>query len=263
MRLVVTGPTGMLGSMVVWQAQRTGWDVATVPRSADATTATVQTLATYLRPGDVVVNCLGAIPQKRYTDADMYQINAVFPHTLAAACALVGASLIHVSTNCVFSGSTPLRSVEDMPDATDVYGRSKALGEPSSALVLRCSIIGLERSSSSGLLEWYLHTSAPVDGYTDVLWNGVTTLELAYLLLEEAEDEIVPRLVHVASAETVSKDAILRCARSVWKRGGDVRAIEVGAKHYTLEGTYIVCSTLQEKLESLYAVETSFKAYSV
>jgi dTDP-4-dehydrorhamnose reductase len=256
MKLVVTGSTGMLGSMVVWYARSTGWDVTTVPRSVDAKTATVHTLLEYVHPGDCVINCLGAIPQKHYTDADMYQINSVFPHTLASACALIGASLIHISTNCVFSGTRPNYSVEDTPDAKDVYGRSKALGEPMNALVVRCSIIGLEQSTSYGLLEWYLHRSSSVEGYKNVFWNGVTTLELAQFILEEAKKEITSRVIHLASAETVSKYDILACAKKVWGKCGHVIPVYVTEKHYTLKGTHIVVSSIQEKLQSLKYIKT-------
>lgn len=252
MRVVVVGGTGMLGSMVVWLAQKRGLPLVVLPRSLDARTLTVADVLPHIQAGDTVINCIGAIPQRTYTDAEMFQLNAVFPHTLAAACELAGAHMVHISTNCVFAHSNA--RVDDRPDATDRYGRSKALGEPRSACVLRCSIIGLERTSAHGLLEWYLHAKETVRGYTDALWNGITTLELATYLLDGS---LTPGVHHLTSPDVISKYDLLVLVRDLWGHVDIQPFVSNVAVHPTLTGTHIT-SPLHTQLVALKSIESEY-----
>ena len=176
---------------------------------------------------DVVVNCVGLIKQLA-AGRDVLAavpINSLLPHRLATLCTLVGARLIHISTDCVFSGDKGDYSESDRPDATDVYGLSKYLGEVTgpNAITLRTSIIGHELDSHNGLLEWFLSQSGSVKGFAKAIFSGLPTVELARIV----HDHVLPRpdmsgLYHV-SAEPISKLELLRLVADVY--GKDIEIV--------------------------------------
>jgi dTDP-4-dehydrorhamnose reductase len=131
------------------------------------------------------------------------ELNARLPHRLARLAAATGGRLIHVSTDCVFSGTTGGYSESDPPDPVDLYGRSKVLGEPSGdgILSLRTSIVGHELASRQGLVEWFLAQAGPVTGYRRAIFSGMPTVVLADVLARV----VLPRpdlggLYHLSSA---------------------------------------------------------------
>jgi dTDP-4-dehydrorhamnose reductase len=133
-----------------------------------------------------VVNA-AAIVKQRPEAADpiaSLEVNALFPHRLAALCRSAGARLVHLSTDCVFSGRRGGYREDDEPDPVDLYGRTKLLGEvdDGAALVLRTSIVGLELASRRGLVEWFLAQRGAVPGYRRARWSGLTTMEVARLV---------------------------------------------------------------------------------
>jgi len=161
----------------------------------------------------VVINCIGLIKQLAVTDDPLQAlpINAMLPHRLAQFCDLGGARLVHVSTDCVFSGTKGGYRESDSADATDLYGRSKHLGEVTypHTITLRTSIIGHELSSSHALLDWFLAQKDQVKGYTKAIFSGLPTVELARVV----RDEVLPRselsgLYHVASAPIAKYDLL-------------------------------------------------------
>ena len=172
----------------------------------------VRTFAT-VRP-DVVVNCVGLV--KQLSDANdplqAIPINSLLPHRLAALCQAGGSRLIHISTDCVFSGSKGNYLETDFPDADDLYGRSKLLGEVDypHAITLRTSIIGHELSGNRSLVNWFLAQEGAVKGFARAVFSGLPTVELANVIL----DFVLPRpglrgLYHV-SAEPINKYELLR-----------------------------------------------------
>ena len=112
------------------------------------------------------------------------EINALVPHRLREICERHDCRLIHVSTDCVFSGRDGGYRETSLPDATDLYGRSKLLGEVSAwpAVTLRTSIIGPELDQKRSLVEWYLAQRGPIRGFTNALYTGFTTLEMARII---------------------------------------------------------------------------------
>src|SRR5262249_47411716 len=135
-----------------------------------------------VRP-DVVVNCIGVIKQlpTAHDSIISLSINSLLPHHLAKLCQLNEARLIHISTDCAFSGRQGNYTEEDASDADDLYGRTKFLGEVGSkgCLTLRTSIIGRELSTSNGIVEWFLsQRGRSVFGYTHAVFSGFTTLAL-------------------------------------------------------------------------------------
>ena len=166
-----------------------------------------------LRDADVVINAVGVIKQAAKLDdrVSTVQLNALLPQQLASECAELGSRLIHVSTDCVFSGRRGLYSEADLPDPVDFYGRSKLLGEViAPALTLRTSIIGHEVHRHASLVDWFLRQpQSSVRGFTRAIYSGVTTVELARFLAEV----VLPRpdlqgLWHVASQPTTKFDLL-------------------------------------------------------
>jgi dTDP-4-dehydrorhamnose reductase len=166
-----------------------------------------------VRP-DAVINCVGLV--KQLVDAEdpivALPINAILPHRLARICALANARLIHVSTDCVFSGARGGYRETDVSDARDLYGKSKYLGEvvTQNAITLRTSIIGHELASAHGLVDWFLSQSGPIKGFARAIFSGLPTVELARIV----SDIVLPRpelfgVYHVAS-HAISKFDLLQ-----------------------------------------------------
>lgn len=170
-----------------------------------------------IRP-DVVVNCIGLV--KQFAEAGdpllALPINAMLPHRLARLCSLLGARLIHISTDCVFNGRRGAYRESDISDADDLYGKSKFIGEVDypHAVTLRTSIIGHELSSRHGLIEWFLAQEGRVNGYTRVRFSGLPTVELSRVV----RDFVLPKdslrgVYHVASAPIAKYDLLKLVAR--------------------------------------------------
>ena len=138
-----------------------------------------------------------------------YRVNGLLPHWLAFCAGEAGARLIHISSDCVFLGDQGGYTEEDVPDGTSVYARTKALGElvhDARHLTIRTSIIGPDSSPKGiGLLRWFLQQKGEVSGYRRVLWNGVTTLELAKAVEYSISHPEIGGLVHLRASEPVSK----------------------------------------------------------
>lgn len=135
---------------------------------------------------EAVINAVGIVKQRAESrDAiASIEINALFPHKLALLCADSGTRLIHLSTDCVFSGRKGRYTEDDETDALDLYGRSKLLGEvvEPHCLTVRTSIIGLELSRKKSLVEWFLAQRGQVIGYTKAIYTGFTTAEMARII---------------------------------------------------------------------------------
>jgi dTDP-4-dehydrorhamnose reductase len=147
----------------------------------------VEAVIANLKP-DVVINCIGLIKQhdiaKQHTDA--IAVNSLLPHQLASICTQFEAKFIHFSTDCIFAGIKGGYLENDIPDAIDLYGRSKSLGEVDYAphLTLRTSIIGHELSSSVSLIDWFLSQENKTKGFSKAIFSGLPTCVIAKLLAE-------------------------------------------------------------------------------
>jgi dTDP-4-dehydrorhamnose reductase len=163
---------------------------------------------------DLVINCIGIIKQLPIAQDPLIciAINALFPHRLAQACKVGGARMIHISTDCVFSGDRGGYAESDQADSTDLYGRSKFLGEVvyPHCVTLRTSIIGHELNSTYGLVDWFLSQKEAVRGFARAIFSGFPTIELARIIL----DYVLPNnelagLYHVSS-DPITKYDLLR-----------------------------------------------------
>jgi dTDP-4-dehydrorhamnose reductase len=172
----------------------------------------VEAVLEEFRPG-AVVNAIGIVKQRPEAEEALasIEVNALLPHRLALACRATGARLIHLSTDCVFSGDKGAYREEDHPDPVDLYGRSKLLGEvvDEGALTLRTSMIGLGLYRKTSLVDWFLAQKGRIQGFRQVIFSGLTTREIARvigMLLERHPQ--ASGLYHV-SAAPISKYEML------------------------------------------------------
>ncbi len=237
MRILVLGASGMLGNAMlrvlaqgrrheVFGSARSAWVKKYFPTElADniitgvdvENTDVLGRLFAQVRP-EAVVNCIGLVKQLAEADDPLsaLPINALLPHRLARLCELIRARLVHISTDCVFSGRKGGYSETDEADAQDLYGRSKLLGEVDfqHAITLRTSIIGHELSSAHGLVGWFLAQEGAIKGYTRAIFSGLPTVELSRIV----RDFVLPKdslrgVYHVASAPIAKYDLLKLVAR--------------------------------------------------
>jgi dTDP-4-dehydrorhamnose reductase len=263
MKIIILGSNGMLGSMLSFLAKRYNKDIIPLSRKEfDVERDDIHVLEKYFKEACCVVNCIGAIPQKKCTDVIYKLLNTDFPLELATLCEKHSIPLIHVSTNCVFSGKDSDCLETDIPDAIDMYGLSKYQGEPPNSTVIRCSIIGPERNTSFGLMEWFLSKNGIVTGYTDHYWNGLTTLELSKIILNIIDqNKFTKGIQHLYSQNTVSKFDLLNMISKNIHSECNIIPIENGIKFYTLSSIINNSTiTIDQQLTELFDIVNDYKA---
>jgi dTDP-4-dehydrorhamnose reductase len=165
---------------------------------------------------EAVVNTVGIVKQRGAAKEAIpsLEINALLPHRLALLCKAVGVRLVHVSTDCVFSGRKKGGyTEEDVPDPLDLYGRTKLLGEVSEpgCITLRTSIIGLELSRRTGLIEWFLSQRGEIRGFTKAIYTGLTTAEMSRVIERVlVEHQALSGVWQVASEPINKHDLLVR-----------------------------------------------------
>lgn len=171
---------------------------------------------------EVVINCIGLVKQLSESNAPLsaIPINSLLPHRLASICSLVGARLIHMSTDCVFSGTRGQYVETDFPDANDLYGRSKYLGEVDyqNAITLRTSIIGHEIAGHRSLIGWFLAQEERVMGYKNAIFSGLPTVEVSRVI----KDFVIPHenihgVYHLSAGPINKFDLLTLVAREYGK----------------------------------------------
>ncbi|MBL4680588.1 MAG: SDR family oxidoreductase, partial [Pseudomonadales bacterium] len=156
------------------------------------------------------------------------EINALLPHKLSVLCKEIDARLIHISTDCVFSGKKGHYKEEDPADAVDLYGKTKFLGEvhEDNCLTLRTSVIGRELSRKKSLLEWFLSQSGSVTGFKNAIFSGFTTLELGRIIEMMLLNYPSASGVYQVSSEPISKYDLLLLFREIFEHDIDITADE-------------------------------------
>ena len=174
-----------------------------------------------LEKPDYIINCIGIIKQLDASNNPVISIslNSLFPHKIAEICIKLGIKLIHFSTDCVFSGSKGNYSEEDCPNAIDLYGKSKLLGEVGygNCLTLRTSIIGHELGAKNGLVEWFLSQENEINGYANSIFTGFPTVEIASILYKKVLKSDLKGLYHLSS-EPISKLELLKIVNRIYEK---------------------------------------------
>jgi dTDP-4-dehydrorhamnose reductase len=231
MRVFVLGHRGMLGHVVARFLEQQGCEVVTSPERYGGA-ARDPLVETVRDSGSAwVINALGRIKQKTEDPSELYLANSVFPLHLRTRMR-PEQRLVHASSDCVFSGRRGRYSIAYERDAEDVYGLSKALGEAAAQAgrcwVIRTSIIGPELGKGWGLMGWFLRQSGEVNGYTNHLWNGITTLEWAAIAWELMNGCLSAEgpLIQAGTWPAMSKCEVLRLIGKAWGLATKVQPAE-------------------------------------
>ena len=232
MRILILGGDGMLGHQML-RSLKTRHDVRVTLRQDRAAyagqplfsecepyfgvdvrdyTRMLEVIGNF-RP-DAIVNCVGVVKQRAEAKASIpsLEINAMLPHRLELLARAAGCRLVHLSTDCVFTGRKGAYTEEDMPDAEDLYGRSKLLGEVvgPGCITLRTSIIGLELKQKTSLVEWFIaQRGKKVQGFRGAIYSGFTTMEMARIIEKVLVERPEAHGLYHVSSEPISKFDLL------------------------------------------------------
>lgn len=222
----------MAGHVLVRYLTEKGHEVTAVSRDGEGTQlkldlrnyAELEDALRLIKP-EVVVNAAGILndaAKERQKEAII--INSLLPHRLSKWGDKLGYRLIHISTDCVFSGLGGPYDESRKPDGTSAYAKTKSLGEVKRAghMTIRTSIIGPElKRDGIGLFHWFMAQEGTLNGYSRVFWNGVTTIELA-AFIEQMLQSPLDGIVHLAANGKISKHELLLLLRDVFRNGHDV-----------------------------------------
>jgi dTDP-4-dehydrorhamnose reductase len=261
--VLVLGATGMLGHKLVQRLKAHGLSVFGTIRShsipatpaarvalgsADRILTDIDVLhdralagAVDVAEPDVVINAIAVIKQFDTTKDPVtsIEINSLLPHRIAKLCAKRGARLIHLSTDCVFAGRQGPYNEDSLPDAEDLYGRSKLLGETTGAgcITIRSSIIGRELRGRSSLIEWFLsQRGGKATGYAGALYSGLTTNAMADLMAMLVRNEPdLSGMWHVAST-AITKHELLRLVNHHFNLGVELACDQTFTVDRRLDG---------------------------
>ncbi len=250
MKIAVLGANGMLGSACMSEfssvdgvaaigSVRSAATIAQMPDNvrpnvrAGVDACDLGAVEAFLRDAApaIVVNAIGVIKQ-RSDGQDVLAtapLNTLLPHNLSEMCGRLGARLIHVSTDCVFSGEKGFYRETDIADARDVYGLTKYLGEVDAphAVTLRTSIIGPElKSGGSSLLDWFLAQDGPVNGFRNAIFSGLPTVELARVMRAVVIQAPGLRGLHHVAASPISKLDLLKLIAQAYGRTNEIRPVD-------------------------------------
>ena len=238
-RVVVLGSSGMAGHVVtdrlegnpfleVRNISRTRFNERTLTLDVDDTESLEQSISDFTP--DIIINCVGMlIKESEKNKVEAVRINSLLPHVLASICDKHGGRLIHLSTDCVFSGKRGPYQIGDFRDGDSFYDRSKALGEVVNErdLTIRTSITGPElKENGTGLFHWFMKKEGIAPGFTQVMWSGIMTTELAKYIEMLCTSDTPKGLVHFSVLGGISKFDLLKIFNSVFDRGLEVEPVE-------------------------------------
>lgn len=221
-KVLILGATGMLGHQVYFRFEEDDdYELIPVAFRTKLTDDTIildlnnkqdlEQLVKEKRP-DYIINCVGVlIKGANDNPANAIFLNSYLPHFLSKISDELGAKLVHVSTDCVFSGEKGGYTESDEKDGKDIYAKTKALGEVENSkhLTLRTSIIGPElKENGEGLFHWFMNQNRETNGYTRAIWSGVTTTELAKVIKAALQQDL-GGLYHVTNGEPINKYDLL------------------------------------------------------
>jgi dTDP-4-dehydrorhamnose reductase len=230
-KVLILGSTGMLGHVVfTYLNQRNEFELYDIVYRnklrnesivCDISNVEQVKKQIYLLKPEYIINCIGIlINGSTNNPANAIFINSYFPHLLVQIADEINSKVIHISTDCVFSGKKGGYAETDYRDADDTYGRSKALGEIFSKnhLTLRTSIVGPEiKKDGEGLFHWFMNQNGEINGFTEAFWGGVTTLQLTKNI-EQAIHHNYTGLLHVTNGVRISKFDLVSLFKNIWKK---------------------------------------------
>tara|TARA_Y100000593_G_scaffold4019_1_gene7985 strand:- start:145837 stop:146676 length:840 start_codon:yes stop_codon:yes gene_type:complete len=262
MKVILFGSNGMLGSYIETYLTDRHELVSYTRKDLDLSVVDEAEIISFLTKNvsseDVIINASGIIKQRKYNSIEMLMVNSIFPQILSRFKKQVGCNVIHITTDCVFSGKDGNYVETDSHDCLDDYGKTKSLGENNGITNIRTSIIGEEIYNKLSLLEWVLSMEGKtLNGYTNHLWNGVTCLELSKFIDKIIENNLYWTGVrHIFSPDTVSKSRLIQMIRDVYELNIVVNETNAENKCYRNLSTNFGCviqSSLYEQLQETRA----------
>jgi dTDP-4-dehydrorhamnose reductase len=244
-KIIILGASGMLGNaMLRLLSMSTNHNVLGTVRSSKAKNLlpidlqnnlvsaidvldikSIDSLVKKIKP-QILINCVGVIKQSTEVSNHIatITINSLLPHKLAMLAKKYKFRLVHISTDCVFSGNKGNYIESDFPDAQDLYGRSKLLGEidDNKNITLRTSMIGHELDSSRSLINWFLNQNDQIKGYRNAIFSGLPAVEIASVI----RDFVIPNnrlsgLYHLAS-DPINKYELLKLVSERYKKSIEI-----------------------------------------
>lgn len=217
-KILVLGKTGMLGHVLYNYLLEKGYDVVGTSRKeeiiydANNNMESIEQIVKFIKP-DVVINCIGILNKNAEENKEeAYKVNSYLPNYIYELSKKLNFKFIHISSDCVFDGMKGKYTEEDIPNAKTIYGQTKAKGEIKSndATTIRTSIIGPDINENGiGLFQWFMNQKNEVNGYSNVMWSGVTTIELSKCIEKIIINEIYG-LQHVVNNKFISKYELLK-----------------------------------------------------
>lgn len=230
-KFLVLGATGMVGHVISIYLYEQGYDVTTFSRNQfhyckniNGNAMNSNFIVSMLQKGhyDIVINCIGILNQACDKEpSKAIYINSYLPHLIADILKDTDSKLIHLSTDCVFSGKLGFYNENSFKDGETIYDRTKALGEvnDNKNLTFRNSIVGPDmKESGIGLFNWFMKQDGVVNGYTKAIWSGVTTLTLAKAV-EKASVEDITGIYNLVNNKSISKFNLLKLFNKYMKNG--------------------------------------------
>ena len=259
MKIVIFGPTGMLGNYVRKYLSQFHEDVICIDRKVyDIETCDWRKLDEILSvfsSEDVIINCAGAIPQQKCDMRKFITVNSIFPHKVNDISMKYGFKFIHITTDCVFSGKEGNYNELSKHDAEDIYGITKSLGECDSCCIIRTSIIGEELNNKNSLLEWVIgNKGGCIDGYEKFYWNGITCLQLS-MIIENiiTTDSFWVGVRHILSPTIVSKFELCQYINEVYELNIYIKKKDIHRKNMTLSSnrpTEFIIPEIKEQINT-------------
>lgn len=260
MKIILFGSNGMLGNYLNTYLS-IKYDMLSLTRKdIDLSNVSEDELMFFLEQNvkkeDVIVNACGVIKQRGYDIKDMIMVNSIFPNILAKFKEKTGCEIIHITTDCVYSGDKGLYEESNHHDCLDDYGKSKSLGENPKLTNIRTSIIGEEKLNKKSLLEWVKsNKNNTIDGYDNHLWNGVTCLELSKFINNIIENNSYwCGVKHIFSPNTVSKYELVIIINQIYdlnitinKKTTDINCY----RNLTSNSPQLITKTLYEQIIEL------------
>jgi len=260
MKIFIFGANGMLGTYL-YQYFKSKYNVIPITRSqCDIGQLTSNQLFDLLvnkfklRQEDLIINAAGIIKQRDFDLSELIAVNSLFPHLLAELKTIIDCKILHITTDCVFSGLKGNYSESDKHDCLDEYGKSKSLGESPLLTVIRTSIIGEEISNKKSLIAWcQSQKNKTVKGYTNHHWNGVTCLELCHYIQKLIDtDNFWSSVRHVYTKDSMNKYQMVQLFNKVYNLNLTIEPVEVTLCDRTLTSEYsdtVINKTIEQQVQ--------------
>jgi len=256
-KIVILGSTGMLGSAVSkFFINSTNHEVVVSYRNKNVVQHennfyfdVLETDLNEIPDCDYILNCIGIIkPFMKNNKLNSVLINSVFPHRLSSFCEKNNIKVIHITTDCVFSGKMGAYDEESLHDCEDDYGKTKSLGEPDNCMVLRTSIIGEEVHKNASLIEWVKsNKGGTINGFTEHIWNGVTTKQYADICNQIISNKLYKNGIFHVHSNDVNKFDLLNTINNKFNLNIKINAVKTAKVDRTLRTKKELLKNIQMK----------------